>query len=129
MAGTEAAIGRELRRLFDGGSVAGLTEAQLLDRVARRDESAGAAFEAILVRHKPAVLACSRRVLGGAAAASRCRRSPPPLASAGGVPSDTWPRSHSRPGLFGWVRLIITAAGTGRLNRPTVQFDREGGTC
>jgi RNA polymerase sigma factor (sigma-70 family) len=70
MASTEAAmIGRDLRRLFDGGGVAGLSEAQLLDRVARRDESAEAAFEAILARHGPAVLACCRRVLGESAAA------------------------------------------------------------
>ena len=70
MAGIEVAmIGRDLRQLFDGMGVVGLTEAQLLDRIARRDESAEAAFEAILTRHGPAVLACCRRVLGDAAAA------------------------------------------------------------
>ncbi len=69
MASTEAAIGRDLRRLFDGGAVAGLTDAQLLDRVARRGEAAEAAFEAILTRHGPTVLACCRRVLGDSAAA------------------------------------------------------------
>ncbi len=69
MASTEAAIGRDLRRLFDGGSVAGLGEAQLLDHVARRDELAESAFEAILTRHGPTVLACCRRVLGDSAAA------------------------------------------------------------
>ena len=69
MASTEAAIGRDLRRLFDGGAVAGLTEAQLLDRVARGDAAAEAAFEAIVTRHGPAVLACCRRLLGDSAAA------------------------------------------------------------
>ena len=70
MASIEAAMfGRDLRQLFDGGGVVGLTEAQLLDRIARRDESAEAAFEAILTRHGPAVLACCRRVLGDSAAA------------------------------------------------------------
>ena len=70
MAGIEVAmIGRDLRQLFDGMGVVGLTEAQLVDRIARRDESAEAAFEAILMRHGPAVLACCRRVLGDAAAA------------------------------------------------------------
>jgi RNA polymerase sigma factor (sigma-70 family) len=69
MASAEAVIGRDLRRLFDGGGIAGLTEAQLLDRIARREESADAAFEAIILRHGPAVLACCRRVLGGYAAA------------------------------------------------------------
>ena len=70
MASIEAAMfGRDLRQLFDGRGVVGLTEAQLVDRIARRDESAEAAFEAILTRHGPAVLACCRRVLGDAAAA------------------------------------------------------------
>ena len=70
MASIEVAMfGRDLRQLFDGGGVVGLTEAQLLDRIARRDESAEAAFEAILTRHGPAVLACCRRVLGDSAAA------------------------------------------------------------
>jgi RNA polymerase sigma factor (sigma-70 family) len=69
MASTEAAVGRDLRRLFDGGAVAGLTDAQLLDRVARRGGMAEEAFEAILTRHGPAVLACCRRVLGDSAAA------------------------------------------------------------
>ena len=62
-------FGRDLWQLFDGRSVLGLTEAQLVDRIARRDESAESAFEAILLRHGPAVLACCRRVLGDTAAA------------------------------------------------------------
>ena len=69
MTSTEAAIGQDLQRLFDGGSVAALTEAQLLDRIARRDDAAETAFEAILTRHGPAVLACCHRVLGDPAAA------------------------------------------------------------
>ncbi len=64
-----AAIGQHLRRLFDGGGVTGLSEAQLLDRIARRDGTVEAAFEAILMRHGPAVLACCRHVLGDPAAA------------------------------------------------------------
>jgi Sigma-70 region 2 len=62
-------FGRDLRQLFDGWGVVGLTEAQLIDRIARRDESAELAFEAILRRHGPAVLACCRRVLGDTSAA------------------------------------------------------------
>ena len=61
--------GRTCGGCSTAGRVAGLTEAQLLDRVARRDEMAEAAFEAILTRHGPAVLACCRRVLGDPAAA------------------------------------------------------------
>ncbi len=64
-----AMFGRDLRQLFDGRGVVGLTEAQLVDRIARRDESAELAFEAILRRHGPAVLACCRRVLGDTSAA------------------------------------------------------------
>ena len=62
-------FGRDLRQVFDGRGVLGLTEAQLVDRIARRDESAESAFEAILMRHGPAVLACCRRVLGDTSAA------------------------------------------------------------
>jgi RNA polymerase sigma factor (sigma-70 family) len=69
MANTVVAIGQDLRRLFDGGAVAGLAEAQLLERVGRRGETTEAAFEAILTRHGSAVLASCRRVLGDSAAA------------------------------------------------------------
>jgi hypothetical protein len=67
MASIEAAMfERDLRQLFEGWGVVGLTEAQLVDHIARRDESA---FEAILTRHGPAVLACCRRMLGDTSAA------------------------------------------------------------
>ncbi len=50
-----------LGRLFDAGTVTGLSEAQLLERfLAHRDESA---FEAILHRHGPMVLGVCRRIL------------------------------------------------------------------
>jgi RNA polymerase sigma factor (sigma-70 family) len=50
-----------LRRLLDKGTVAGLSEGQLLERfLARGDE---AAFAAIVARHGPMVLAVCRRVL------------------------------------------------------------------
>ena len=50
-----------LGRLFEAGTVAGLGEAQLLERfLAQGDE---AAFEAILQRHGPMVLGVCRRVL------------------------------------------------------------------
>ncbi len=53
---------RQIQTLFDGaGTVAGLTDAQLLDRfVAHRDE---AAFAAIVERHGTTVLAACRSVL------------------------------------------------------------------
>jgi RNA polymerase sigma factor (sigma-70 family) len=70
MASIDAVIfGRDLQQLFDGWSVVGLTEAELVDSIARRDETAEAAFEAILRRHGPAVLACCRRVLGDTSSA------------------------------------------------------------
>jgi RNA polymerase sigma factor (sigma-70 family) len=55
------AVRRQLERVFAGGSVAGLTEGQLLDRfVAARDD---AAFEALVVRHGPMVHSVCRRML------------------------------------------------------------------
>ena len=52
---------RQLGRLFGTGTVAGLAEGPLLDRfVARRD---AAAFEAIVARHGPMVLAVCRSLL------------------------------------------------------------------
>jgi|GEM_PF-766575 len=52
---------RDLQRLFGEGTVAGLTDAQLLGRfVASRDE---AAFAALVAAHGPMVMAICRRVL------------------------------------------------------------------
>ena len=52
---------RQIGRLFGAGTLAGLGEGQLLDRfVARRDDDA---FEAIVARHGPMVLAVCRSLL------------------------------------------------------------------
>ena len=52
-------------RLFRHGTAAGLTDAQLLDRFARRhDEAAEAAFAALVERHGPMVLGVCRGRLG-----------------------------------------------------------------
>lgn len=52
---------RHVHRLFGQGTLAGLSEGQLLDRFAsRRDE---AAFEALVERHGPMVLGVCRRLL------------------------------------------------------------------
>ena len=60
--GYSGAVLREIHRLFERGSVGGLSEWQLLHRyVTRNDESA---FEAIVARHGPMVLGVCRRVLG-----------------------------------------------------------------
>ena len=57
-----AAACRQLRGLFEGGSTVALEDGQLLARFeADRDE---AAFEAIVARHGPMVLATCRSVLG-----------------------------------------------------------------
>jgi RNA polymerase sigma factor (sigma-70 family) len=56
-----SAAWEQVRRLFERGSVGGLSEWQLLDRyTTRRDE---AAFEALVARHGPMVLGVCRRVL------------------------------------------------------------------
>ncbi len=59
--GYRGSVVGSLGRLFEAGTVAGLSEAQLLERfLAQGDE---AAFEAILQRHGPMVLGVCRRVL------------------------------------------------------------------
>jgi RNA polymerase sigma factor (sigma-70 family) len=59
--GHYGAVVQHLQRLFGLGTVAGLTEWQLLHRyVSRRDE---VAFEALVARHGPMVLGVCRRVL------------------------------------------------------------------
>ncbi len=62
MAGGRAgAIRGDYLRLFDGGSVAGLADGELLERFAtRRDE---VAFEVLVARHGPMVLGVCRRTL------------------------------------------------------------------
>ncbi len=56
---------RQIESLFDGGSAAGLTDRQLLERFAARRDSAGeAAFAALVCRHGPMVLGLCRQVLG-----------------------------------------------------------------
>ena len=62
--GPSAAVAKQLRALFRGGTVGGLTDGQLLDRfVQRRDESA---FAALVERHGPMVLRVCRSRLGDA---------------------------------------------------------------
>ncbi len=59
--GHRGSVMDSLGRLFDSGTVTGLSEAQLLERfLVHRDESA---FEAILHRHGPMVLGVCRRIL------------------------------------------------------------------
>ncbi len=56
---------RQLESLFDGGSVAGLSDRQLLERfVAHRDAGAEVAFAALVTRHGPMVVAICRQLLG-----------------------------------------------------------------
>jgi RNA polymerase sigma factor (sigma-70 family) len=57
-------IGRHLRSLFENGTIAGLTDGQLLERFATDHGSqAGIAFEAIVERHGPMVLRACRSIL------------------------------------------------------------------
>jgi RNA polymerase sigma factor (sigma-70 family) len=58
------AVLEAIERLFRGGTAAGLSDGQLLDRFAtRHDEAAEAAFAALLERHGPMVLRLCRRLL------------------------------------------------------------------
>jgi hypothetical protein len=54
----------QIQKLFDGGAVAGLTDAQLLERfTTRRGEEAELAFAGLLARHGPMVLGVCRGLL------------------------------------------------------------------
>jgi RNA polymerase sigma factor (sigma-70 family) len=60
--GKSGAVGGDLLRLLDGGSVAGLGDGELLGRFVDRGD--GAAFEALVGRLGPMVLGVCRRILG-----------------------------------------------------------------
>ncbi len=60
-----ASIIRQIESLFDGSSVAGLTDRELLDRfTSRRDADAEVAFAGLVARHGPMVLGVCRQILG-----------------------------------------------------------------
>ncbi len=62
---TTPSVIRQLGSLFDGGSVAGLSDRQLLDRFNDRRDAAGeTAFAALVTRHGPMVLHVCRQILG-----------------------------------------------------------------
>ena len=61
----KASVTRQLGSLFEGGSVAGLSDRQLLERFAAgRDPAGEAAFAALVARHGPMVLGVCRQLLG-----------------------------------------------------------------
>ena len=56
---------RRIESLFDGGSVAGLSDRQLIERfTTRRDSTGEAAFAALVMRHGPMVLGVCQQLLG-----------------------------------------------------------------
>jgi RNA polymerase sigma factor (sigma-70 family) len=56
---------RQIESLFDGGSIAGLSDGQLLERFnTRRESSRESAFAALVTRHGPMVLRVCRQILG-----------------------------------------------------------------
>jgi hypothetical protein len=65
---TTPSVVRQINSLFDGGSVAGLTDRQLIERFNdRRDTVGEAAFAALVARHGPMVLHTTRAALQFAA--------------------------------------------------------------
>jgi polysaccharide biosynthesis/export protein len=65
--GPSVAVLRDIQTLFDTGTASGLSDRQLLERfVGRRDASAEAAFEVLVLRHGPMVLRVCHIVLGDA---------------------------------------------------------------
>ena len=62
---TTPSVVRQIGSLFDGGSVAGLSDRQLLERFNdRRDATGETAFAALVARHGPMVLHVCRQLLG-----------------------------------------------------------------
>jgi RNA polymerase sigma factor (sigma-70 family) len=64
---TTASIVRQIGSLFEGGSVTGLSDRQLIERFIGRRDPAGegeAAFAALVARHGPTVLGVCRQLLG-----------------------------------------------------------------
>ena len=62
---TTPSVLRQLGSLFDGGSVAGLTDRQLIERFnGQRDATGEAAFAALVTRHGPMILHVCRQRLG-----------------------------------------------------------------
>ena len=62
---TTPSVVRQIGSLFDGGSVVGLTDRQLIERFNdRRDAVGEAAFAALVARHGPMVLHVCRQLLG-----------------------------------------------------------------
>ncbi len=58
-------VAREIGLLFEGSSVAGMSDHELLDRfTARRDAAGEEAFAALVTRHGPMVLGVCNEVLG-----------------------------------------------------------------
>jgi RNA polymerase sigma factor (sigma-70 family) len=62
---TTRSVARQLGSLFDGSSVAGLTDRQLIERFNdRRDATGETAFGALVARHGPMVLHVCHQILG-----------------------------------------------------------------
>ena len=60
----KGSIAQQIGTLFEGGSVAGLSDRQLLERFnARRGAAGEAAFAALVARHGPMVLGVCRQIL------------------------------------------------------------------
>ena len=63
--GMSASVVRQIGSLYEGGSVAGMSDRELLDRFnAGRDAAGEAAFAALVARHGPMVLNICRELLG-----------------------------------------------------------------
>ena len=62
---TAQSVVRQIESLYDGGSVAGMSDRQLIERfVARRDAGGENAFSALVARHGPMVLGVCQKLLG-----------------------------------------------------------------
>ena len=98
---------RQLGSLFEGGSVAGLSDRQLLERfiAGRRDPAGEAAFAALVARHGPMVLGVCRQLLGDASMPRTPSR----------PSSSSWP---GRPGRSATPTCWATGSTASRSGRP-----------
>jgi hypothetical protein len=108
-------IARQIESLFDGGSTAGLSDEQLLERfTARRDAAGDAAFAALVTRYGPMVLHVCRQLLGD-------RHDADYAFQAVFLVLARKARSIREPDLLGaWLHCVAIRTALGRITLPTL---------
>jgi RNA polymerase sigma factor (sigma-70 family) len=115
------AVRREIGRLFGPGTVAGLSEGQLLARFHERGDAV--AFEAIVSRHGPMVLGVCRRALRDANDVEDAFQATflVLVRRAGAIRR----REQLGPWLYGVARRVATRARNDAMRRPKLRVDAD----